>query len=139
MAVLPSNTNQKLHVVRFQFVRRQIYFERFFGLELFVELIAFCDQGVGVFCLRRQAGEAKHRTKHPDSAKSAIRIHQRNIAAPGHASILSDSPAVTVWAAKAGQRRSSYTVPGSGAVISQAASRYRCGHETQGVNALASK
>ena len=81
------------------------------------------DQGVGVFCLRRQAGEAKHRTKHPDSAKATIRIHQRKYSTRGHASILSDSPLVTIWAAKAGQRRSSYTVPGSGAVISQAASR----------------
>jgi hypothetical protein len=54
-----------------------------------------------------------------------------NIAARGRASILSDSPLVTIWAAKAGQRQSSYTVPGSGAVINQAASRYRCGHEPE--------
>jgi len=83
MAVLPSNTNEKLHVVRFQLVRRQIYFERFFGLELFVELIAYCDQGVGVFCPRREADEAKHRTKRPDSAKATIRIHQRKYSSPG--------------------------------------------------------
>jgi len=44
-----------------------------------------------------------------------------NIAARGHVSILSDSPLVTIWAAKAGQRRSSYTVPGFRAVSSQAA------------------
>ena len=69
--------------VRFQLVRRQIYFERLFGLELFVELIAFRDQGVGVFCLRRQAGEAKHRTKHPDSAKATLQIHQRKYSSPG--------------------------------------------------------
>jgi hypothetical protein len=34
MAVLPSYTNEKLDVVRFQLVRRQIYFERLFSLEL---------------------------------------------------------------------------------------------------------
>jgi len=43
---------------------------------LFVELIPFCDQGIGVFCPRRQAGEAKHRTKQPESAKEMIRIHE---------------------------------------------------------------
>src|SRR4029077_1152774 len=83
MAVLPSNTTEKLHVVRFQLVRRQIYFERLFGLELFVELVAFCDQGIGVFCLRRQAGEAKHRTKQTEIAKAMIRIHQRKYNSPG--------------------------------------------------------
>ena len=41
------------------------------------------DQGVGLFCLRRQAGEAKHRTKHPDSAKATIQIHQRKYSSPG--------------------------------------------------------
>jgi hypothetical protein len=49
MAVLSSNTNEKLHVVRFQIVRRQIYFERLFGLELFVELVAFRDQFAHIF------------------------------------------------------------------------------------------
>jgi hypothetical protein len=77
MAVLPSYTNEKLDVVRFQLVRRQIYFERLFGPESFVELVAFCDQGIGVFCPRRQAGEAKYRTKQPEIAKAMIRIHQR--------------------------------------------------------------
>src|SRR6476620_6828066 len=100
MAVLPSNTNEKLHVVRFQLVRRQIYFERFFGLELFVELIAFRDQGVGVFCPRRQAGEAKHRTKQSEIAKAMIRIHQLNIAAQGNASTLSGPPLGTMLARK---------------------------------------
>jgi hypothetical protein len=63
-----------------------------------------------------------------NTAQSVLTVRRRqfefinaNIAARGHASILSDSPLVTIWAAKAGQRRSSYTVPGSGAVISQAA------------------
>ena len=50
--------------------------ERFFGLEPFVELIAFCDQGISVFCPRCSAREAKHRTKQPESAKEMIRIHE---------------------------------------------------------------
>jgi hypothetical protein len=50
--------------------------ERFLGLESFVELVAFCDQSVGIFCPRRSAPEAKHRTKQPESAKEMIRIHE---------------------------------------------------------------
>jgi hypothetical protein len=76
MAVLPGNTNEKLHIVRFELVRREIYFQCFFGLESLVELVAFCDQGISVFCPRSQAGEAKHRTKQPESAKEMIRIHE---------------------------------------------------------------
>jgi hypothetical protein len=116
MAVLPGNTNEKLHVVRFQLVRRQVLFERLFGLELFVELVAAFDQGIDVFCPRRQAGEEKQRTKHPERAKATIRIHQRKYSSPGDTHLfLSNSPLITIWAAKAGQRRSSYTVPCSGA------------------------
>ena len=76
MAVLPRDTNEKIHIVRFELARGQIYFERFFGLEPFVELIAFCDQGISVFCPRCSAREAKHRTKQPESAKEMIRIHE---------------------------------------------------------------
>ena len=76
MAVLPRDSDEKVHVVRFELVRRQIVFERFFGLELFVELVAFSNQSVGVFCPRRPAGEARHRTKQPESAKEMIRIHE---------------------------------------------------------------
>jgi hypothetical protein len=78
MAVLPRNTDEKVHVVRFELVRGQIVFECFFGLEPFVEFVAFRDQCISVFstahavkdsgialellCPRRQAREAKHRT-----------------------------------------------------------------------------
>src|SRR6478609_3536347 len=82
MAVLPRDTNEQLRVVGFELVRRQICFERLFGLELFVELVAFCDQGIGVFCPRRQAGEAKHRTKQSEIAKAIIRIHQCKYSSP---------------------------------------------------------
>ena len=87
MAVLPRDTNQKVHIVRFELVRRQIGFECLFGLESFIEFVAFCHQGFSVFawaavdprrfafCSRRQAADAKHRTKQPESAKKMIRIH----------------------------------------------------------------
>ena len=48
MAILPRNANEKIHVVRFEFVRWQIIIERFLGLEPFVALVAFCNQSVGV-------------------------------------------------------------------------------------------
>src|ERR1700720_95973 len=83
------------------------------------------------------------RRERQSTAQSNLTVRRRqidfinaNIAARGHASILSDSPLVTIWAAKAGRRRSSYTVRGSGAVISQAASRYRCGHEPEEIGVL---
>jgi hypothetical protein len=46
-------------------------------LESFIELVAFCHQGTSVFRPRRQAEEAKHRTKQPEITKAMIRIHQR--------------------------------------------------------------
>jgi hypothetical protein len=76
VAILPRDTDEKIYIVRFELVRRQIVFERFFGLELFVELVAFSDQSVGVFCPRRSAREAKDCTKQPESAKEMIRIHE---------------------------------------------------------------
>jgi hypothetical protein len=77
VAVLPGNTNEQVHVVRLQLVRRQIDFECLFGLESFIESVAFCHQGTIVFRSRHQAGEAKHRTKQPEIPKAIIRIHQR--------------------------------------------------------------
>ena len=88
MSVLPRDPSKKVHVVRFELVRRQIVFECLFGLESFIELVAFCHQGLSVFawaavdpqrfafCPRRQAADAKHRTKQPESAKEMIRIHE---------------------------------------------------------------
>lgn len=90
MTVLPRDADENVHVVRFELVRRQIFFERFFGLEFFVELVAFGNQSVGVFCLRRSASEAKYGTKQPESAKKMIRIHEGKLSrkslrcAPGH-------------------------------------------------------
>ena len=76
VAILPRDPDEKIDILRFELVRRQIDFERFFGLELFVELVAFSNQSVDVFCPRRSAREAKHRTKQPESAKEMIRIHE---------------------------------------------------------------
>jgi hypothetical protein len=41
-----------------------------------VELVAFCNQGISVFCPRNQAREAKHRTNQPESGKEMIWIHE---------------------------------------------------------------
>ena len=78
MPVLPRNTDEKVHVVRLELVRGHIVFECFFGLKPFVEFVAFRDQcsrvfsaahavkdsgiALDLFCPRRQAREAKHRT-----------------------------------------------------------------------------
>ena len=76
MTVLPRDADENVHIVRVEFVRRQKYFERFLGLKLFVELVAFCDQGVGVFRPhRRSAPETERRAKQTESAEEMIRIH----------------------------------------------------------------
>src|SRR5258708_4628635 len=111
MAVLPRDTNEKLHVVRFELVRRQICFERLFGPELFVELVALRAQGIGVFCPRRQAGEAKQRTNQSEIAKAIIRIHQRKYSSPGTRIYSWRFAACHDLGRKSLQRRSSYIVP----------------------------
>ena len=92
MTILLRDADEKAHVVRFEFVRRQIFFERLFGLESFVESVAFGDQSVGVFCPRRSAREAKYRNKQPESAKEMIRIHE------GKLSPTTPLPRGTTWA-----------------------------------------
>ena len=49
MAILPRDADENVQVVRLEFVGRQIFFERFFGFELLVELVTLGDQSVGLF------------------------------------------------------------------------------------------
>src|SRR6187200_3061589 len=76
MTILPRDANENVHVVGFEFVRRQIFFERFFGFELLVELITLGDQNVGVICPRCSANQ-RERPYQQGGAKQTDSIHKK--------------------------------------------------------------
>ena len=77
MAILPRDSNEKVDVVRFEFVRRQITFERFFGFELLVELIAFRHQVSHILCPSACAKNAQREKQNKAARKcGACDSHQ---------------------------------------------------------------